>query len=96
MWEKYGDKMNAIMTQKWLHFGIMQAPQAWTDIRRTGYPKLDYPTDNGAGVVIKNIPQRVKYPNSELTNNRANYDANKDNVGGDTVDYVLFRAKKLQ
>ena len=96
VWEKYGDKMNAIMTQKWLHFGIMQAPQAWTDIRRTGYPKLDYPTDNGAGVVIKNIPQRVKYPNSELTNNRANYDANKDNVGGDTVDYVLFWAKKLQ
>ncbi len=96
VWEKYGDKMNAIMTQKWLHFGIMQASQAWTDIRRTGYPKLDYPTDNGAGVVIKNIPQRVKYPNSELTNNRANYDANKDNVGGDTVDYVLFWAKKLQ
>ena len=96
VWEKYGDKMDAIMTQKWLHFGIMQASQAWTDIRRTGYPKLDYPTDNGAGVVIKNIPQRVKYPNSELTNNRANYDANKDNVGGDTVDYVLFWAKKLQ
>ena len=96
VWEKYGDKMDAIMTQKWLHFGIMQASQAWTDIRRTGYPKLDYPTDNGAGVVIKNIPQRVKYPNSELTNNRANYDVNKDNVGGDTVDYVLFWAKKLQ
>ena len=95
VWDKYSDKMEAIMTQKWLHFGIMQATQAWTDIRRTGYPKLDYPTDNGASVIVKNIPQRVKYPNSELTNNRANYDANAASF---TDDYytVLFWAKKLQ
>ena len=95
VWDKYTDKMDAIMTQKWLHFGIMQAPQAWTDLRRTGYPKLDYPADNGASVIVKNIAQRVKYPNSELTNNRANYDANAASF---TDDYytVLFWAKKLQ
>ena len=95
VWDKYTDKMDAIMTQKWLHFGIMQAPQAWTDLRRTCYPKLDYPADNGASVIVKNIAQRVKYPNSELTNNRANYDANAASF---TDDYytVLFWAKKLQ
>ena len=87
--------MAAIMTQKWLHFGIMQPSQAWTDIRRTGYPKLDYPTDGGASVIVANIPQRVKYPNSELTNNRANYDANASNIADDYYT-VLFWAKKLQ
>ena len=95
VWDKYTDKMDAIMTQKWLHFGIMQPSQAWTDIRRTGYPKLDYPADNGASVIVKNIAQRVKYPNSELTNNRANYDANASNIADDYYT-VLFWAKKLQ
>lgn len=95
VWDSYSDKMEAIMTQKWLHFGIMQPSQAWTDIRRTGYPKLDYPEDKGASVIVSNIPQRVKYPNSELTNNRENYDANASNI---TDDYytTLFWAKKLQ
>ena len=83
------------MTQKWLHFGIMQPTQAWTDIRRTGYPKLSYPEDKGASVIVNNIPQRVKYPNSEVTNNKANYEANTANFKDDYYT-VLFWAKKLQ
>ena len=50
---------------------------------------------NVNGVVIKNIPQRVKYPNSELTNNRANYDANASNIKDDYYS-VLFWAKELK
>lgn len=95
VWDSYNDKMEAIMTQKWLHFGIMQPTQAWTDIRRTGYPKLDYPEDKGASVIVSNIPQRVKYPNSEKTNNKANYDANAQNIADDYYT-TLFWAKKLQ
>lgn len=95
VWDKYTDKMEAIMTQKWLHFGIMQPSQAWTDIRRTGYPKLSYPEDKGASVIVSNIAQRVKYPNSEMTNNKANYEANTANFKDDYYT-VLFWAKEVK
>ena len=84
------------MTQKWAHFGITQPTQAWTDIRRTGYPALTYPTDTGSGVKVANIVNRVKYPNIEATNNTANYEANKSNVGGDDANFTLFWAKSLK
>lgn len=96
IWNSYADEMEAIMTQKWAHFGIIQAPQAWTDIRRTGYPELTYPTDGGNGVTVPSIVQRVKYPNTEGSNNTENYNAAKGNVGGDSRDFVLFWAKKLE
>lgn len=96
IWGAYTNKLEAIMCQKHAHFGITQATQAWTDIRRTGYPKLTYPTDNGAGATVKNIVNRVKYPNTEAKNNTANYEANKANVDGDSADFVLFWAKSLK
>ena len=95
IWDAYANKLEAIMCQKHAHFGITQATQAWTDIRRTGYPALTYPTDNGAGATVKNVINRVKYPNTEASYNTANYEANKANVGGDDVNFVLFWAKKL-
>jgi hypothetical protein len=96
VWNAYSDKMDAIMTQKWAHFGITQPTQAWTDIRRTGYPKLDYPTDTGTGVKFPNIVNRVKYPNSENANNKANYTEAKANVGDDSESFTLFWAKSLK
>ncbi len=96
IWNAYTDKMDAIMTQKWAHFGITQPTQAWTDIRRTGYPKLDYPTDTGNGVKIANIVNRVKYPNTEAANNKANYTVAKANVGDDSENFTLFWAKSLK
>ena len=35
---EYADKLDAIITQKWLHFGFLASREAWSDIRRTGYP----------------------------------------------------------
>ena len=96
VWAAYGNKLEGIMTQKWAHFGITQPTQAWTDIRRTGYPALTYPTDTGSGVKVANIVNRVKYPNIEATNNTANYEANKSNVGGDDANFTLFWAKSLK
>ena len=97
VWDEYSDKLEAIMTQKWLHFGIMQPTQAWTDIRRTGYPTLYYPEDEADKNGMKTIPQRVKYPSSEASNNAAN---NKDGAamitGGDSPYSVLFWAKELK
>lgn len=96
VWAAYGNKLEGIMTQKWAHFGITQATQAWTDIRRTGLPALNYPADGGPSATVKNIVNRVKYPNTEASNNTENYNAAKGNVGGDSRDFVLFWAKKLQ
>ena len=46
-------------------------------------------------MIVTNIPQRVKYPTSELTNNRANDDANASNIKDDYYS-VLFWAKELK
>ena len=96
VWDTYTDKLECIMTQKWLHFGIMQATQAWTDIRRTGFPALYYPQDR-AGSDNMTIVQRVPYPTEEVNNNP---DKNKEGAAmlsdGDNPYSVLFWAKKLQ
>lgn len=96
IWNAYGNKLEGILTQKWAHFGVTQPTQAWTDIRRTGYPALNYPTDSGAGVKYANIVNRVKYPADESDHNKANYEANKANVDGDSEAFVLFWAKNLR
>mgnify|MGYP000214134331 CR=1 FL=1 len=44
----YVDKLDAIITQKWLHFGFLVSREAWSDIRRTGYPSgLVFPEVSG-------------------------------------------------
>ena len=74
LWATYTNKLEAIMTAKWTHFGVIQPTQAWTDIRRTGYPALTYPEDEQAQSV-KTLPNRIKYPSTEAANNAANYKA---------------------
>lgn len=94
VWSEYEDKMEAIMTQKWLHLGIADAHESWTDIRRTGYPKLGYPTD-GSAQTAKNIIQRVLYPLIEKTNNTDNYNAATASFKDDNST-VLFWATELK
>lgn len=97
VWNAYSNKLEGIMTQKWLHFGILQPTQAWTDIRRTGYPALTYPEDGADNNGYKTIPQRVKYPSNEVANNPDNNKAGAAMLAdGDTPYSVLFWAKKLQ
>ena len=74
LWATYTNKLEAIMTAKWTHFGVIQPTQAWTDIRRTGYPAQTYPEDEQAQSV-KTLPNRIKYPSTEAANNAANYKA---------------------
>jgi hypothetical protein len=91
LWDTYDNKIEAIMTQKWVNFGVMQAPLAWNDIRRTGYPVLSYPTDTQAQS-LANLPNRIKYPNAEKANNAANY-ATETKVQADEWTTKLFWAK---
>lgn len=64
---KYENKQDAIITQKWLHFAITASREAWSDLRRTGYPSgLVFPEVAGT---IPNVPDRWKYPTTEMDYN---------------------------
>jgi len=79
-WNTATDKLEAIGVQKWINYGILQPAHAWAEIRRTGYPKLSFPDDNAAQI-LKQVPNRFRYPKSEVDLNTENYNAvkSKDN-----------------
>ena len=95
VWNHYSNKLEAIMTMKWTHFGIMQANQAFTDIRRTGYPKLTWPVDNTVSV-YQRVVQRVVYPVLEVNSNNDSYKAAAALTDNDSPYKVLFWAKKIE
>ncbi len=77
------EKMSAIQTESWLVNGaVMNHIEAWSDWRRTGFPKLipvNYPGNETNG----QIPRRLRYPQSEKGVNQ-NIDAAIARLGGDT------------
>ena len=79
-WNAATDKLEAIGVQKWINYGILQPAHAWAEVRRTGFPKLAFPDDNAAQTV-KQVPNRFRYPKSEVDLNTENYNAfkSKDN-----------------
>lgn len=84
----YVDKLDAIITQKWVHFAYLVSREAWTDIRRTGYPSgLVYPEVAGT---IPNVPNRWRYPTTEVNYNPYY----KDVQAEDTYYTKLFWAKQ--
>jgi hypothetical protein len=64
----YENKLEAIITQKYVNFNIMFAREAWNDIRRTGYPKINFPTFSDA--TVPNVPVRLRYPVGERDYNK--------------------------
>lgn len=68
-------KLALIYVQKWLHFGFLQANQAWAEYRRTGYPQLTFPTATLSNYTTP--PTRLTYPTVETSYNTANYQAVK-------------------
>lgn len=64
-------KLAKIYTQKWEHFFILQAQQAWAEYRRTGYPQLKFYDNTSSDG--ENPPQRLLYPSSEALYNAENY-----------------------
>ena len=65
------DKMEILMQQKYIHLNLMQPYELWSELRRTGHPKLEPFTWHGE--VWKPFPERVHYPSSEQQNNPTNY-----------------------
>lgn len=85
--EKYTDKLDAVITQKWLNFALLASREAWADLRRTGYPSgLVFPEVAGT---IPNVPNRWKYPTTEMNYNPYY----KDVRDKDTYYTKLFWAK---
>jgi hypothetical protein len=76
-------KLDAILTQKWLHWGFLAGRQALSEIRRTGLPKLVYPRA-GAGD-LQWPPERWKYSIEEQ-----HYNPNYPGLDADRYDIKLF------
>lgn len=69
-------KLAKIATQNWLNFFMLQAGQAWAEVRRTNYPVLNFAVDTGYPTAPL-PPTRVLYPETETVYNTDNYSAVK-------------------
>jgi hypothetical protein len=72
--------LQQIMTEKWVHL-YLNGFESWTDWRRTGFPVL---TPAPSAVQSGGIPLRHRYPTTENTVNKTNYQAAVALLGGDT------------
>ncbi|NQD71578.1 SusD/RagB family nutrient-binding outer membrane lipoprotein [Sphingobacterium shayense] len=79
------EKLELILTQKWLHYGFLQGQHAWSEYRRTGYPKITVLTAGLANYAKP--PLRFLYPTGEISNNSENYEAVREK---DTRDTQIF------
>jgi hypothetical protein len=66
-WSGSANKIEAIMTQKWIATMHTHAIEAWIDYVRTGFPVTPLPTINTTG-----RPKTLLYPASEYSTNTAN------------------------
>ena len=64
------DKIQAIITQKWLALALHDNFEAWTEWRRTGFPTIPLSDQTAPGA---SQPRRLYYPISEQNTNLSNY-----------------------
>jgi len=67
-WDATSDKIQAIMTQKWVALNGINGIESYIEFTRTGYPATGVSTV----AVYPTLPKRLLYPTSELTGNSAN------------------------
>lgn len=84
-----------ICSQLWLNFSFMNELEAWNVVRRTGYPVVEFATDNQVSN-YPTPPNRLPYPSDEITYNSVNcQNAISINYEESTGYYTnLFWAKK--
>lgn len=68
----FEEKLEHISTELWVQF-TLNAMEAWSNWRRTGYPTLD-PVDHPIGTTNGTIPRRLYYPPNEAGINATNYE----------------------
>jgi len=70
-WEASSNKIEAIITQKWLALNGVSGIESWIELTRTGYPaNLPIPVDSDG-----KRPVRLLYPSSEYSTNANNVPA---------------------
>ena len=83
-----GDWKKKIGTQAWL--ALFNRPfESWTSIRRLDQPAIIAPS-NAVAAAQGKMPNRLTYPSSEVTVNKANLDAAKAAIGGDKLQTKIF------
>ncbi|UAY57179.1 SusD/RagB family nutrient-binding outer membrane lipoprotein [Arachidicoccus terrestris] len=79
--ENNAQKLEAIITQKYIALNMVNSDQSWNDFRRTGYPKIVNGSSNGVLTFASlqstssrtdKLPSRILYPTSELSYNNEN------------------------
>lgn len=65
--ESTAGSLARIWTQKWAHFGFLQAYDAWAEQRRTNHPRFEFRPSVAPGNSLP--PMRLTYPLSEKTYN---------------------------
>jgi hypothetical protein len=86
-WDISTDKIEAIITQKWIGMFSLTGFEAWSEFRRTGFPKVPLATK----AIQAKAPARLFYPSSEISTNAENVAA--QNVTSQ-FDNKIFWAKK--
>jgi len=74
-WDGSPNKLEAIITQKWIALNGITALQSWFDYSRTGYPS-NLPVSLQASTPDR--PVRLFYPSSEITANSRNIPSQPD------------------
>ncbi|HKJ49646.1 MAG TPA: SusD/RagB family nutrient-binding outer membrane lipoprotein [Christiangramia sp.] len=67
-WDASSNKIEAIMTQKWLALNGINAIESWIEYTRTGYPEIPL----AVNAQRDSKPNRLLYPSSEYIANSAN------------------------
>lgn len=77
------EKMERIITQKWIAM-FPEGMEAWTEFRRTGYPKLFPVVNNNSGGLISTDVQvrRLPFPQNEYNTNAAEVSKAVQLLGG--------------
>lgn len=71
-WDESTNKLEAIITQKWVALNGVNGIEAWNEYRRTGYP-TGMPISVTA--LTSKYPIRIPYAQDEFANNRSNVPA---------------------
>ena len=76
-------KLQKIITQKWIA-GFPEGQEAWSDYRRTGYPKLFPVLKNTSGgkITTEFGVRRINFVQSEISLNKGGVDSGIAKLGG--------------
>ena len=90
----FDQKLERLITQKYIALYGVNSMESWVDFRRTGYPALEVPENVTASFNPSLvIPERYLYPISERTTNYENYQEAIDRQGGHLMDVGLWAYK---